>query len=71
MPGEYDGLVAAVTGGGSGIGAAIDEELLARGARVAIFDLDPSTCPAAVLEVTVDVSDDASVRAGVDAVLRT
>ena len=71
MPGEYDGLVAAVTGGGSGIGAAIAEELLARGARVAIFDLDPSTCPAAVLEVTVDVSDDASVRAGVDAVLRT
>lgn len=69
MSGEYDGLVAVVTGGGSGIGAAIVAELAARGARVAAFDLDPSAAPDGVLRVRADVSDDASVRAGVDAVV--
>jgi NAD(P)-dependent dehydrogenase (short-subunit alcohol dehydrogenase family) len=69
MPGEYDDLVAVVTGGASGIGAAIAAELLARGARVAAFDLDPSGCPDGVLGVTVDVSDDDSVRAGVQQVV--
>jgi len=69
MPGDYDGLVAVVTGGASGIGAATAEELLSRGARVAAFDLDPSGCPEEILGVTVDVSDDASVRAGVDQVI--
>lgn len=66
MSGDYDGLVAAVTGGASGIGAAVAEELLARGARVAVLDLDPSACPAAVLGIRVDVSDDGSVRAAID-----
>lgn len=69
MSGEYDGLVAVVTGGGSGIGAAIVAELVARGARVAAFDLDPSGAPDGVLQVRVDVADDASVRDGVDAVV--
>lgn len=69
MPGEYDDLVAVVTGGASGIGAAIAAELLARGARVAAFDLDPSGCPDGVLGVSVDVSDDSSVRAGVQQVV--
>jgi len=69
MPGEYDGLVAVVTGGASGIGAATAEELLSRGARVAAFDLDPSGCSDEILGLTVDVSDDASVRAGVDQVI--
>jgi 2-keto-3-deoxy-L-fuconate dehydrogenase len=69
MPGDYDGLVAVVTGGASGIGAATAEELLSRGARVAAFDLDPSGCPEEILGITVDVTDDASVRAGVDRVI--
>jgi NAD(P)-dependent dehydrogenase (short-subunit alcohol dehydrogenase family) len=69
MPGEYDGLVAVVTGGASGIGAAIAAELLRRGARVAVFDLDPSGCPDGFLGVPVDVSDDDSVRAGVQQVV--
>ena len=69
MPGEYDDLVAVVTGGANGIGAAIAEELVSRGARVAVFDLDPSSCPAGILGVTVDVADDASVRAGVEQVV--
>jgi 2-keto-3-deoxy-L-fuconate dehydrogenase len=71
MPGEYEGLVAVVTGGASGIGAAIAAELLDRGARVAAFDIDPAGCPDGVLGVRVDVSDDASVRAGVQQVVDT
>jgi len=66
---EYDGLVAIVTGGASGIGAAICDELHGRGARVAALDLDPSGVPEGILGITADVSDDASVRAAVDQVV--
>jgi NAD(P)-dependent dehydrogenase (short-subunit alcohol dehydrogenase family) len=62
--GEFDGLVAAVTGGASGIGAAVVAELTAGGARVAVLDLDPSGARGA-LAVQADVSDDASVDAAV------
>ncbi len=40
---EFDGLVAVVTGGGSGIGAATAALLTERGARVAILDRDVPT----------------------------
>jgi NAD(P)-dependent dehydrogenase (short-subunit alcohol dehydrogenase family) len=70
MAGEYDGLVAVVTGGGSGIGAAIISELLVRGAQVAGFDLEPSGCPDGALGVRCDVTDDASVVAAVQEVLQ-
>ncbi|WP_418061268.1 SDR family NAD(P)-dependent oxidoreductase [Pimelobacter simplex] len=66
MSGEFAGLAAVVTGGGSGIGAAIAAELTARGARVAAFDLDPTGVPEGVLGITANVGDDASVRAGID-----
>jgi len=66
---EFDGLVAVVTGGASGIGAAIAAELLARGARVAVLDLDPGQAPDGALRVRADVSEDASVRAAVDEVV--
>ncbi|MGW3465531.1 SDR family NAD(P)-dependent oxidoreductase, partial [Streptomyces olivaceoviridis] len=36
---EYEGLVAVVTGGASGIGLATARELHARGADVAVLDL--------------------------------
>jgi NAD(P)-dependent dehydrogenase (short-subunit alcohol dehydrogenase family) len=62
---EYDGLVAIVTGGASGIGAAVAQELTARGARVAALDLAPSGAPDGVLGVRADVSDDESVRRAV------
>ncbi|MFF2390609.1 SDR family NAD(P)-dependent oxidoreductase [Agromyces sp. NPDC058104] len=66
---EFDGLVAVVTGGASGIGAAIAGRLRSGGARVAVFDLAPDAAPHADLAVAVDIADDASVRAGVDRVV--
>ncbi|MBO1770296.1 MULTISPECIES: SDR family NAD(P)-dependent oxidoreductase [unclassified Agrococcus] len=62
---EFDGLVAVVTGGGSGIGAAVASELSSRGARVAVLDLRPGD---AHFGVECDVSDDASVRAAIERV---
>ena len=70
MAGEFDGLVAAVTGGASGIGAAIARRLMADGARVAVLDRDVSDPPEGALAVQADVTDDASVRAAVDRVLQ-
>jgi 2-keto-3-deoxy-L-fuconate dehydrogenase len=67
---DFDGLVAAVTGGASGIGAAVVAVLRDRGARVAVLDLEPSRVPEGVLGVRADVSDDASVRDAVDTVVR-
>lgn len=66
--GAFDGLTAIVTGGASGIGAAVVARLCADGARVAIFDRDVSDD----LEdaYRVDVTDDATIRTGVDAVAR-
>jgi NAD(P)-dependent dehydrogenase (short-subunit alcohol dehydrogenase family) len=71
VSGEFDGLVAVVSGGASGIGAAAVEELAARGARVAAFDLSPDGLAEGVLGVRVDVTDDATVRAGVQQVADT
>ncbi len=67
---DFDGLVAAVTGGASGIGAAVVRVLQDRGARVAVLDLDPSGVPEGVLGVEADVSDDRSVRDAVDTVVQ-
>ena len=68
MTNDFTGLVAIVTGGASGLGAAIAERLRRGGARVAVFDLHPDVAPHADLAVVVDVADDASVRAGVERV---
>ena len=65
MTAEFEGLVAVVTGGASGIGAAIARRLLASGAQVAALDLHPETAPDGAVPVTVDVGDDASVRAAI------
>jgi NAD(P)-dependent dehydrogenase (short-subunit alcohol dehydrogenase family) len=64
---DLDGLVAIVTGGASGIGAAIAARLRADGAIVAVFDVNAAAD--ADLAMQVDVSDDASVRAGVQRVI--
>jgi NAD(P)-dependent dehydrogenase (short-subunit alcohol dehydrogenase family) len=68
MTQDFTGLVAIVTGGASGIGAAIANRLRTGGARVAVFDLRPDGAPHADLAVAVDVADDESVRAGVERV---
>jgi NAD(P)-dependent dehydrogenase (short-subunit alcohol dehydrogenase family) len=61
--GEFDGKVAFVTGGASGIGAAAVGLLAARGAAVASFDLS-DTAPEGVLAVPGDVTSSASVDEG-------
>jgi 2-keto-3-deoxy-L-fuconate dehydrogenase len=63
---EFEGLSAIVTGGASGIGAAVTAVLEARGARVAVLDLAPQQAAAGTVRVTCDVSDDESVRAAID-----
>ncbi|MFB6952411.1 SDR family NAD(P)-dependent oxidoreductase [Streptomyces niveus] len=65
--GDFAGLGALVTGGASGIGAAIATLLLARGARVAVLDRDTASAPEGTLALQADVTDDAAVRAAVDA----
>lgn len=67
--GEFAGLVALVTGGASGIGAAIATRLTAAGAQVAVLDREPAGAPAGVEAIRCDISDDASVTAAVDAVI--
>ncbi len=66
---EFDGLVAVVTGGGSGIGLATATLLAARGAAVACLDLDPSGVSAPLLGYRADVADQASVDEAVAAVV--
>ena len=66
---EFEGLVALVTGGASGIGAAIAARLRAGGARVAALDLDPDAVADGLLAVRCDVADDASVLAAVQTVV--
>lgn len=53
-----------VTGGSSGIGAAVVDELLARGHAVTVFDLRPSAAPGVATEL-LDVRDEAAVAAAV------
>lgn len=65
---DFAGLVAAVTGGGSGIGLATARLLARRGARVAVLDLDPTAADAGMLPVRADVTDDGSVRAAMSTV---
>lgn len=57
-----------ITGGGAGIGKATAELFLAEGARVAVFDLDPSSAPAGCETHQGSVTDAAAVAAAVDAV---
>ncbi|MCF2128134.1 SDR family oxidoreductase [Strepomyces sp. STD 3.1] len=64
---EVSGLKALVTGGASGIGRATAVLLAARGADVAVLDLDPSAVDKPLHGYAADVSDDASVRSAVAA----
>lgn len=66
--GEFDGLVAVVTGGGSGIGKACVEAFVAGGARVGVLDLNPGEQEGATLGQVADVSDSASLERAMAAV---
>ncbi|MGV9882214.1 SDR family NAD(P)-dependent oxidoreductase [Streptomyces sp. NPDC003006] len=62
---DFEGLKALVTGGASGIGRATADLLAARGAEVAVLDLDPSGVDKPLRAYAADVADDASVRQAV------
>ncbi len=64
-----DKLVAIVTGGASGIGAATVLLLRARGVEAVVLDRDISAVPEGVPAFVCDVTDDAGVPAAVDAVV--
>ncbi|MGO2541487.1 MAG: SDR family NAD(P)-dependent oxidoreductase [Specibacter sp.] len=66
MSQELSTLTAVVTGGASGIGAAIAAKLQAMGAQVAVLDLNPADLPAGQLGFACDVSDDVSVTTAID-----
>jgi 2-dehydro-3-deoxy-L-rhamnonate dehydrogenase (NAD+) len=63
-PDRFLGRVALVTGGSSGIGAAVARRLLDEGARVASFDLD-AEAPDGVLAFAGDVARSADVEKAV------
>jgi 2-keto-3-deoxy-L-fuconate dehydrogenase len=66
---DFEGLVAVITGGASGIGAATATQLRERGARVAVLDRAYTVVnQAAALEVRCDVADPKSARAAIDTV---
>ena len=71
---QIEGRVAVVTGGASGIGRGIAEQLIAEGATVVIADVQQDALEATAAQigatgVRVDVTDPASVEALADAVL--
>jgi rhamnulose-1-phosphate aldolase/alcohol dehydrogenase len=77
-PRSHDGRVALVTGGASGIGCAIAQDLAAHGACVVVADLDLAKAREVAQDlgssdvaigVSADVSSEADVRAAVDAAL--
>ncbi|AZM56985.1 short-chain dehydrogenase [Streptomyces sp. WAC 01529] len=62
---DFQGLKALVTGGASGIGRATADLLAARGADVAVLDLDPSGVREPLRAYAADLADDTSVREAV------
>jgi 2-keto-3-deoxy-L-fuconate dehydrogenase len=72
QPSTFDGLVAVVTGGASGIGAATAAMLAEQGAHVAVLDRDvQSVDSASFLAVACDVTSTAAVDAAIADVVST
>jgi NAD(P)-dependent dehydrogenase (short-subunit alcohol dehydrogenase family) len=66
---EFTGLVALVTGGASGIGAATARLLMSRGARVAVLDREPTGAADGALAIACDVADRDGVERAVHQVV--
>ncbi|MCA1739350.1 MAG: SDR family NAD(P)-dependent oxidoreductase, partial [Actinobacteria bacterium] len=66
---ETQGRTFLVTGGGSGLGAAVVKNLVEDGANVIIADLEGEETDGNVRFVDTDVTDEQSVQAAVDATL--
>lgn len=66
---EFENLVAVVTGGASGIGAAIAARLHEGGARVAVLDLQPEAAAPEHFAVAANVADNESIKAAIAAVV--
>ncbi len=69
MPGRFNGRVAVITGGVSGIGAGIAQRLAAEGARLSLWDMDAAALATsgAAHTVTLDVTDPDAVQRAADA----
>lgn len=65
MSQELTTFTAVITGGASGIGAAIATKLQAMGAQIAVLDLNPTDLPTGQLGFVCDVADDISVKAAI------
>lgn len=73
---RFQDRVALVTGGASGIGAAVVDRIVSEGGRVVVWDIDAAKLAAskdrhgaAVRVARIDVTDAAAVDAGVEAIL--
>ena len=69
---QIQGQAAIVTGGGSGLGAAVARELARQGAKVAVLDVNAAGAQAVAAEIgglacRCDITDSASVTAALDA----
>ncbi len=69
---QIQGQAALVTGGGTGLGAAVARELARQGARVAVLDVNAAGAQAVADEIggiacRCDITDSASVSAALDA----
>lgn len=66
MAQEFEGLVAIVTGAGSGIGLEVTKELSAKGAKVFGFDVNPGQMQPYATFIECDIGDSKSVANAFD-----